>query len=291
MTKDDSYAVWAMGQTLAKIKAYNGLQSWEDAAAYYFAGANYNTNWVDELGNSVQSYLYDANGGVVKNWRDLDARSGGTAAPVGGMPGMPGMGGSPAGANALASILGGYNETQGFGQTAWANGGGAWMYSGIPAGYWGYEGGHNGLDLGAAYGAPIYSPVGGTVIQAGGGRYGYGPNGPNVPGEGEIKIRLDNGDEIAFGHTSRVNVQVGQRINPGMMIGQVGYMAGTGADATHLHLETYRKNGYSGNPMGLQLVDPRLYFSGQAGYAGYGSAGGGQGGYTRPQTFWGSLFG
>lgn len=258
MLGDDAYAIWAMGKTLSGIRSYNNLGSWEDTAAFYFAGPNNykNPGWGDEVGNTVESYLYHPEGGVISNMRDLDKLSGGTnAAPVGG----GGGGGS------LQTIFGGtaMPETQGFGWTDWARGGGAYMYDDISPSYWGYEGGHNGRDYGAAYGTQMYSNVSGTVITAGGTNFGYGPAGPGVAGQGELKIRLDNGDVVVYGHSASIQVGVGQRVTPGMPIATVGYMGGMDASSSHLHLETYRYDpSFNGNTMHLRLVDPAGYFGG-----------------------------
>lgn len=78
MVQDDAYAVWAMGRVLQGVKENNPfLQSWDDAAAYYFAGPNWdNPTWRDEVGNTVDSYKYHPQGGVITRWKMLDQAAG-----------------------------------------------------------------------------------------------------------------------------------------------------------------------------------------------------------------------
>jgi murein DD-endopeptidase MepM/ murein hydrolase activator NlpD len=116
--------------------------------------------------------------------------------------------------------------------------------------------GHTGIDVGLARGTQLYSPVAGTVVTAGGTPYfrdeNYGDGG--TPGKGELKIRLDNGDEIILGHTSSIGVQAGQRINAGDFVGLSGSASGD-----HLHLEVRQKQ-----PDGsYRLVAPQEYFGGR----------------------------
>lgn len=109
--------------------------------------------------------------------------------------------------------------------------------------------GHHGLDVGLAAGSRLYAPVGGTVIIAGGSGY-YTSEGANPATSGEIRIRLDNGHELILGHTSQVNVRVGQRINVGDFLG----LSGT-ANGPHVHVE-YRVPD-KGLGSGWRVVDPR----------------------------------
>src|SRR5690606_11093983 len=109
--------------------------------------------------------------------------------------------------------------TQDFGLTDFAKGAGAWMY-----GYASSLGvqGHAGLDYGMVPGESLYSPVSGTVIIAGGSGYYTDERYGNQPGTAELRIKLDNGDEVILGHMPRINVQVGQRVQPGQFVGQSG---------------------------------------------------------------------
>lgn len=123
--------------------------------------------------------------------------------------------------------------------------------------------GHPGIDVAMKRGDPIYMPAGmtGTVITAGGTPYfrdeDYGDQG--TPGKGELRVRLANGDEIIFGHTSAINVPVGAQVTGGMVIAAVG-----SANRDHLHLEV-RQRQADGS---YRLVDPVAYFGGQTGGGG-----------------------
>ena len=112
--------------------------------------------------------------------------------------------------------------------------------------------GHPGVDYGMPYGTKLFTPVGGTVILNGGTGF-YSDDGGGV---GEVRVRLDNGHELIFGHLASSNVQVGQRIDAGFQIGSSG-TAGSGA---HLHLEYRVPNPTS--PSGWASVDPKLLTTG-----------------------------
>ncbi len=97
---------------------------------------------------------------------------------------------------------------------------------------------HTGLDYAAGTGVAIKAAGRGVVIWAGP-RGGYGN-----------AVVLDHGKGLAtlYAHQSRVNVTVGQRVNPGQVIGFVGQ---TGmSTGPHLHFEVREL----GTP-----VDPMLY--------------------------------
>ena len=69
---------------------------------------------------------------------------------------------------------------------------------------------------------------------------------------GELRLRLDNGHELILGHLSQVAVLVGQRVQPGDLVG----LSGT-AGAPHLHLE-YRLPDRS-TASGWRIANPRQY--------------------------------
>jgi murein DD-endopeptidase MepM/ murein hydrolase activator NlpD len=110
---------------------------------------------------------------------------------------------------------------------------------------------HSGIDIGLTRGTPLYSPVAGTVTIAGNSGF-YKDSGG---GPGELRIRLDNGDELILGHDSAINVRVGQRVTPGMLVGLSG-----GSDGDHVHVE-YRIRD-SSTPSGWRIVDPRSRLGG-----------------------------
>lgn len=87
---------------------------------------------------------------------------------------------------------------------------------------------HKGLDIAAPYGSPVKAMAKGTVEFAGL-RGGFG----NC-----IMLKHGNGFETLYGHLSKILVKVGQQINIGQQIGNVG---STGrSTGPHLHYEIHR---------------------------------------------------
>jgi murein DD-endopeptidase MepM/ murein hydrolase activator NlpD len=96
---------------------------------------------------------------------------------------------------------------------------------------------HQGIDLGAAYGAPIAAAAAGTVIYAGW-----------LGGYGNLTV-IDHGGGLAtaYGHQSRIAVGLGQQVAQGEII---GYIGSTGhSTGPHLHFEV-RVNGQPVDPLG-----------------------------------------
>jgi murein DD-endopeptidase MepM/ murein hydrolase activator NlpD len=94
---------------------------------------------------------------------------------------------------------------------------------------------HSGIDFKGRKGDPVKSTADGKVIIAGWFQ-GYGKC---------VKIRHKNNLETLYGHLSKVNVEVGQMVSTGQVIGKVG---STGhSTGNHLHYEV-RKNGKPVNP-------------------------------------------
>lgn len=108
--------------------------------------------------------------------------------------------------------------------------------------YWS-SGYHTGVDFAAAYGTPVVATTNATVVQTGwDGAYGN-----------QIRIQIENGDQIWYNHLSSIEVTVGQTVSTGTPIGRVG---DTGNSyGAHLHLE-YRLASNLGSG-----VDPVPYFS------------------------------
>jgi murein DD-endopeptidase MepM/ murein hydrolase activator NlpD len=99
---------------------------------------------------------------------------------------------------------------------------------------------HDGIDLAAKLGTPVFAPAPGRVIFAGT-RTGYG----NV-----VEIDHQNGYSTLLAHHSAVLVKAGDWVNPSTMIARAGR---TGwATGVHVHVEV-RKHG--------SLVNPIAYLS------------------------------
>ncbi|WP_373356533.1 DUF5930 domain-containing protein [Pseudoroseicyclus sp. CXY001] len=95
---------------------------------------------------------------------------------------------------------------------------------------------HEGVDLAAAIGTPVYSTADGVVTHAGWSS-GYGRL---------IKIQHEFGIETRYGHLNAIRVQVGQRVSQGERIGDMGNSGRS--TGPHLHYEV-RVGGQAINPM------------------------------------------
>lgn len=114
-----------------------------------------------------------------------------------------------------------------------------WPASGPVTSTFGYRWGrlHEGIDIGAGYGAPINAAASGTVIYCGW-----------ESGYGNLTV-LDHGNGLAtaYGHQSSIAVACGQQVSQGSVIGYVG---STGhSTGPHLHFEV-RINGGAVDPLG-----------------------------------------
>ncbi|MCR4325661.1 MAG: peptidoglycan DD-metalloendopeptidase family protein [Patescibacteria group bacterium] len=126
--------------------------------------------------------------------------------------------------------------TQYFGNTPFANSG---AYNGK---------GHNGIDLAASIGTPVYAALTGTVIgtdntdavrSSKGQCYSFGK---------WVMIRHNNGLSTMYSHLSQINVSEGQRIGTGELI---GYAGDTGyATGPHLHFGVYVSSATKIIPLG-----------------------------------------
>ncbi|MEM6793474.1 MAG: M23 family metallopeptidase [Acidobacteriota bacterium] len=95
---------------------------------------------------------------------------------------------------------------------------------------------HPGLDVSAPRGRPVVAPGDALVVEAG-----------TVSGYGKV-VYLSHGFGITtrFGHLSKIDVEVGDRVKRGDLIGKVG---STGrSTGNHLHYEV-RVDGRSENPL------------------------------------------
>lgn len=100
---------------------------------------------------------------------------------------------------------------------------------------------HNGIDIAAPIGTPIYAAMAGTVIDSG-----------PAQGFGQwIRIRHDDGSITVYGHMQTLGVSVGQRVAAGEYIagmGSLGFSTGS-----HLHFEYH--------PDGVTPVDPAAWLN------------------------------
>ncbi len=104
---------------------------------------------------------------------------------------------------------------------------------------------HSGLDFKAAYGTPILAAADGTITKAGW-MGGYGKT---------IEITHGNGLMTRYAHLSRLNVNVGQKVERGIQIGRMG---STGrSTGTHLHFEV-RHHGRAINPHKFLKANPNV---------------------------------
>lgn len=111
--------------------------------------------------------------------------------------------------------------------------------SGIITSNFGYRWGchHNGVDVGASTGTPIYAADGGTVISSGDAGDGYG-----------IKVVIDhgNGNRTLYAHASEAVASVGDKVEKGELIAKVGSTGNS--TGPHLHFELIL-NGTAVDPL------------------------------------------
>jgi murein DD-endopeptidase MepM/ murein hydrolase activator NlpD len=94
---------------------------------------------------------------------------------------------------------------------------------------------HTGMDMAAPTGTPVRALADG-IVESAGPSSGYG----NL-----ITIKHANGVETYYGHLSKIEVQPGQQVSVGELIGQVGSTGNS--TGPHLHLEV-RLNGEPTDP-------------------------------------------
>ncbi len=104
-----------------------------------------------------------------------------------------------------------------------------------------YGNGHNGIDIGAPEGTPIYSPIPGTVVYAGNSEADYGGS---LGTFGNVVVVEDiNQNEHVFAHMvdNSIVVSAGDSVIVGTVLGGVG---NTGySEGNHLHYAIYQKSG------------------------------------------------
>ncbi len=113
-------------------------------------------------------------------------------------------------------------------------------FGGRPDPFTGADSTHNGLDIGAVTGTPIYAASGGKVIQASDKKNGYGKC---------VIIEHSSGFRTLYAHCSTLLVNEGQYVSVGQQIAKVG---STGrSTGPHLHYSIIIDGKY---------VDPTLYY-------------------------------
>lgn len=119
-----------------------------------------------------------------------------------------------------------------------ASGGFIWPSRGVITSRfgWRYRRHHDGIDIAAPSGTPIYAARGG-VVEFAGWRGGYGR-----------VVYVNHGDGVVtvYGHASSLHVRTGQRVEKGQLIARVGRSGY--ATGPHLHFEV-RVNGRAVNPL------------------------------------------
>ncbi len=107
--------------------------------------------------------------------------------------------------------------------------------------YWS-SGYHTGIDFATAYGTPAVAVANGVVVQTGwDGAYGN-----------QVRVQLENGDEVWYNHLSSIDVYSGQEVFKGQPVGRVG---DTGNSyGAHLHFEVRLASNLGDG------VDPRPFF-------------------------------
>lgn len=95
---------------------------------------------------------------------------------------------------------------------------------------------HEGIDIAASLGIPIYSAFNG-VVEYSGWEEGYG----NL-----VQIKSEGNIETLYGHCSSLSVKVGEQVKKGDKIGNVGSTGNS--TGPHVHFEV-RINGIAVNPM------------------------------------------
>ncbi|MBI1418402.1 MAG: peptidoglycan DD-metalloendopeptidase family protein [Limimaricola sp.] len=105
---------------------------------------------------------------------------------------------------------------------------------------------HEGQDLAAPIGTPVYATADGVVVYAGW-ESGYGRL---------IRIRHDFGIETRYGHLNAIRVTVGQRVSQGDRIGDMGNSGRS--TGPHLHYEI-RVNGHPVNPVTFMRAGSNVF--------------------------------
>ncbi|HEX4104150.1 MAG TPA: M23 family metallopeptidase [Candidatus Paceibacterota bacterium] len=105
------------------------------------------------------------------------------------------------------------------------------------------DGWHNGVDIAASYGTPIYSPATGTVL-ATGDQDDYCPH--IAFGKFVVVDDTVNHLVLMFAHLGNISVSPGAAVTKGALLGTVG---STGDETgPHLHFSIFQEQGFSTAP-------------------------------------------
>ncbi|MBW4615585.1 MAG: peptidoglycan DD-metalloendopeptidase family protein [Desmonostoc vinosum HA7617-LM4] len=118
----------------------------------------------------------------------------------------------------------------------------AWPAKGtLTSGYgWRWGRMHRGIDIANSTGTPIFSAANGVVEKAGWNKGGYGKL---------VDIRHPDGSLTRYGHNSRILVQVGQEVQQGQQIAEMG---STGfSTGPHSHFEIHPSGKGAVNPIAM----------------------------------------
>ncbi|NGN65350.1 M23 family metallopeptidase [Streptomyces sp. A7024] len=98
---------------------------------------------------------------------------------------------------------------------------------------------HSGQDFAAPTGTKVHSAHGGTVVEAGwGGAYGN-----------NIVIKHAEGVYTQYGHLSKINVSLGQKVSTNQVIGLIGTTGNSTGPHLHFEVRTTPYYGSAVNPI------------------------------------------
>ncbi|MFD6415604.1 M23 family metallopeptidase [Streptomyces sp. NPDC060194] len=104
--------------------------------------------------------------------------------------------------------------------------------------------GHSGQDFAVPVGKKVVAAHGGTVVKAGGNGAGDGPAYGNA-----VVIRHDNGTYSQYAHLSRVDVNVGDRVETGEHIALSGNTGNSSGPHLHFEIRTTPNYGSAVDPV------------------------------------------
>jgi murein DD-endopeptidase MepM/ murein hydrolase activator NlpD len=97
---------------------------------------------------------------------------------------------------------------------------------------------HKGTDVFAPHGSPVYAVTSGVIsgVKSGG------------LGGRAIMLHGDNGDTYYYAHEASIGVHVGEHVQAGELIGEVGNTGNAAGGASHIHFELWPGGGRPVNP-------------------------------------------